>query len=186
MTSKMRVWQVKSAIRPNIVCWPGVIFSPVIVDWLFIAMIENLTKTMSHMACFLFGSSQWVVERQHFYQATQNGRWTAIAFAHSKMHILKSSGFWFHNIITYSVHPGKGTCMQPSKLKLLLCHHLATNSFGLGRLFYKSSRQLQNFRRHGDQNGPNLEGWTMQKSNQNRNEKQRIVNRTKWSYSRLQ
>ena len=126
---------------------------------LFIAMIENLTKSMSHMACFLFGSSQWVVERQHFYQATQNGAWTAIAFAQSKMHILKSSGFWFHNIITYSVHPGKGTCMQPSKLKLLLCHHLATNSFGLGRRFYKSSRQLQNFRRHGDQNGPNLEGW---------------------------
>ena len=41
---------------------------------LFIAMIENLTKSMSHMACFLFGSCQWVVERQHFYQATQNGR----------------------------------------------------------------------------------------------------------------
>ena len=41
----------------------------------------------------------------------------------------------------------------------MLGHHLATNSFGLGRLFYKSSRQLQNFRRHGDQNGPNLEGW---------------------------
>ena len=53
----------------------------------------------------------------------------------------------------------KVTCMQPSKLKLLLSHHLATNSFGLGRLFYKSSRQLQNFRRHGVQNGPNLEGW---------------------------
>ena len=67
--------------------------------------------------------------------------------------------FWFHNIITYRVHPGKGTCIQPSKLKLLLGHYLATNSFGLGRLFYESSRQLQNFRRHGDQNGPNLEGW---------------------------
>ena len=39
---------------------------------------------------------------------------------------------------------------QPSKLKFLLGRHLATNSFGLGRLFYKSSRQLQNFRRHGD------------------------------------
>ena len=39
---------------------------------------------------------------------------------------------------------------QPSRLKFLLGHHLATNSFGLGRLFYKSSRQLQNFRRHGD------------------------------------
>ena len=40
---------------------------------------------------------------------------------------------------------------QPPKLKFLLGHHLATKSFGLGRLFYKSSRQLQNFRRHGDQ-----------------------------------
>ena len=99
MTGKMRVWLVKSAIRLNIVLWPAVIFSPVIVDWMFIAMIENLTKSMSHMACFLFGSSQWVVEKQHFYQATQNGTWTAVAFAQSKMHILKSSGFWFHNII---------------------------------------------------------------------------------------
>ena len=26
---------------------------------------------------------------------------------------------------------------QPPKLKFLLGHHLATNSFGLGRLFYK-------------------------------------------------
>ena len=31
---------------------------------------------------------------------------------------------------------------QPSKLKFLLGRHLATNSFGLGKLFYKSSRQL--------------------------------------------
>ena len=28
MTGKMRVWMVKSAIRPNIVRWPAVIFSP--------------------------------------------------------------------------------------------------------------------------------------------------------------
>ena len=47
---------------------------------------------------------------------------------------------------------------QSSKLKFLLGRHLATNSFGLGRLFYRSSRQLQNFRHHGYQNGPNLEG----------------------------
>ena len=47
---------------------------------------------------------------------------------------------------------------QPSKLKFLLGRHLPTNSFGLGRLFYKSSRQLQNFSRHGDQNACNLEG----------------------------
>ena len=30
--------------------------------------------------------------------------------------------------------------IQPSKLKSLLGHHLATNPFGLGRLFYKSIR----------------------------------------------
>ena len=47
---------------------------------------------------------------------------------------------------------------QPFKLKFLLGHHLATSSFGLGRLFYKSSHQLQNFRCHGDQNGRNLDG----------------------------
>ena len=40
--------------------------------------------------------------------------------------------------------------VQPSKLTFLLGRHLATNSFGLGRLFYKTSRQVQNFRRHGD------------------------------------
>ena len=49
--------------------------------------------------------------------------------------------------------PQLNSC-QPSKLKFF-----ATNSFGLGRLFYKSSRQLQNFRRHGNQTGRNLEGW---------------------------
>ena len=48
--------------------------------------------------------------------------------------------------------------VQPSKLKFLLGRHLATNSFGLGGPFYKSSRQLQNFRRHGDQNGCYLGG----------------------------
>ena len=47
---------------------------------------------------------------------------------------------------------------QPSKLKFLLDRHLATHSFGLGRLFYKSSHQLQNFRRRGDYNARNLEG----------------------------
>ena len=47
---------------------------------------------------------------------------------------------------------------QPSKLKFLLDRHLATYSFGLGRLFYKSSHQLQNFRRRGDYNARNLEG----------------------------
>ena len=33
-----------------------------------------------------------------------------------------------------------------------------TNSFGLGRLFYKSSCQLQNLGHHGNQNVRNLEG----------------------------
>ena len=44
---------------------------------------------------------------------------------------------------------------QPPKLKVLLSRQLEINSFGLGRLFYKSSHQL----RYGDQNGRNLEGW---------------------------
>ena len=47
---------------------------------------------------------------------------------------------------------------QPPKLKFLLGRHLATNSFGLGRLFLSASCHLQNFRRHGDQNGRDLEG----------------------------
>ena len=34
--------------------------------------------------------------------------------------------------------------LQPSKEKSLLGRHLATNSVGLARIFYKSSRQLQN------------------------------------------
>ena len=54
----------------------------------------------------------------------------------------------------------KNLPLQPSKLIFLLGRHFATNSFGLGKLFYKSSRQLQNFRRYGDQNGHNLEGCT--------------------------
>ena len=64
-----------------------------------------------------------------------------------------------NNILVFSMHPvDKQHSNQPSKLKFLLGHHLATKSFGLGRLFYKSSCQLQNFRRHGNKNGPNLEG----------------------------
>ena len=47
------------------------------------------------------------------------------------------------------------TTDQPSKF--LLGHHLASKSFGLGRLYCKSSRQLQNSTHHGDQNGCNLE-----------------------------
>ena len=64
-----------------------------------------------------------------------------------------------NNILVFSVYPvDKQHSNQPSKLKFLLGRHLATNSFGLGRLFNKSSRQLQFFKCHGDQNGPNLEG----------------------------
>ena len=47
---------------------------------------------------------------------------------------------------------------QPSKSKFLLGRHLATNSFGLGRLFHKLSCQLRNFRCHGNEHGRNLEG----------------------------
>ena len=63
-------------------------------------------------------------------------------------------------LFAQSLHAGlqKWPVQQPSKLKFLLGHHLATNSFGLGRPFYRSRPQLQNFRRHGDQKGPNLEG----------------------------
>ena len=50
---------------------------------------------------------------------------------------------------------------QPSKLKFLLGRHLATNSFSLGRLFYKSSHQLQNFKCSRNQNGWNLEGCSL-------------------------
>ena len=45
---------------------------------------------------------------------------------------------------TKSTSGYKNLPLQPSKLKFLLGHHLATNSFGLGKLFYKSSHQLQN------------------------------------------
>lgn len=56
----------------------------------------------------LFRNSQGVVERQHFYQPTQNGARTANVFARqSKTHILKSSGLGFHNVITHWGHPGK-------------------------------------------------------------------------------
>ena len=64
-----------------------------------------------------------------------------------------------NNILVFWVYPvDKQHSNQPSRLKFLLGRYLATNSFGLGRLFYKSSCQLQNFRRHSDQNGPNLKG----------------------------
>ena len=36
------------------------------------------------------------------------------------------------------------------QIKVLLGCYLATNSFGLGRLFYKSSCQPENSRCHGD------------------------------------
>ena len=149
---------VKSAIRPNILRWPAVIFSPVIVDWLFIAMFENLTKSMSHMACFFLWKLSVSGWETAFLPGNTKWRMNCNCLCSIKNAHFKEFWILIHNIITYWVHPGKGTCMQPSKLKFLLGHYLATNSFGLGRLFYKSSRQLQNFTRYGDQNGPNLEG----------------------------
>ena len=56
-------------------------------------------------------------------------------------------------ILTYSLFG-----VPSLQVKVFACSSsFATNTFGLGRPFYKSSRQLQNFRRHGDQYGPNLE-----------------------------
>ena len=62
--------------------------------------------------------------------------------------------FWNPNLVTSYFYE-----LQPSKLKFLLGRHLATTSFGSGKLFYKSVRRLQTFRCHSDQNGHNLEGW---------------------------
>ena len=70
-------------------------------------MFENLTKRVLHMVCliWIFSRGGW---RTAFLQATQNGAWTAIVFARqSTTHILKSSGFWFYNIIIHWEHPGK-------------------------------------------------------------------------------
>ena len=50
---------------------------------------------------------------------------------------------------------------KPPSLKFLLSCHLATNSFGLGRPFHKSSHKLQDFRCHHNQNGRNLEGCSL-------------------------
>ena len=55
---------------------------------------------------------------------------------------------WLTLCVLKSEENHAGIKSQPSKLKFLVGCHLATNSFGLGRLFYKSSRQLQNFRHH--------------------------------------
>ena len=57
------------------------------VTW-FVAMFENLIKSVSHMVCLIWKFSRGQVEGQHFYQGTQSGPCTAIAFARqSKMHI---------------------------------------------------------------------------------------------------
>ena len=74
--------------------------------------------------------------------------------------------YWIRACMTWLL---QDPVLQPSKLKFLRGRHLETNSLGLGRLFYKSSHQLQNFRRHGDQNGRKLEG---------------CVDNTKWSSKR--
>ena len=69
---------------------------------------------------------------------------------------------WWNKVITKMLSSSLYSIIiiffnQPFKLKFLLGRHLATNSFGLGRLFFNnSSRKLQNFRRHGNQHGRNL------------------------------
>ena len=76
-----------------------------------------------------------------------------------------STGTFAHDIfLSYSNVGGwRNKHLQPSKLKFWLRRHLTTDSFSLGRLLFKSNRQLQNFRHHGHQNGYNLEVWlTMQ------------------------
>ena len=42
------------------------------VAWSFVAMFENLTKSMLHMVCPIWKFSR-VVEGQHYNHATQNG-----------------------------------------------------------------------------------------------------------------
>ena len=56
-----------------------------------------------------------------------------------------------------AVKPNITFCITDQPSKFLLGHHLASKSFGLRRLYCKSSRQLQNSTHHGDQNGCNLE-----------------------------
>ena len=78
------------------------------VAWSFVAMFENLTKSMLHMVCPIWKFSR-VVEGQHYNHTTQNGAWTAIVFARqSKRHILRSSWFWFYNVLNHWGHPEKG------------------------------------------------------------------------------
>ena len=61
------------------------------VAW-YVAMFENLTKSVSHMVCLIGKFSRGAFEGQHFYEATRNGARTAIVFAHqSKMHIKEFS-----------------------------------------------------------------------------------------------
>ena len=66
-----------------------------------------------------------------------------------------STGTFAHDIfLSYSNVGGwRNKHLQPSKLQFWLCRHLTSDSFSLGRLLFKSNRQLQNFRHHGHQNG---------------------------------
>ena len=66
-----------------------------------------------------------------------------------------STGTFAHYIfLSYSNVGGwRNQHLQPSKLKFWLRRDLTTDSFSLGRLLFKSNRQLQNFRHHGHQNG---------------------------------
>ena len=77
-------------------------------------MFDNLTERFAHGFSYLE-----IRKGCFFFQATQNGAQIAIIFARqSETHILKSSGFWFYNIITHWQHPGKGMKKIESKFKL--------------------------------------------------------------------
>ena len=62
--------------------------------WSFVAMIENLTKSMSHMVCFIWKFSRGG-QRTAFFQATLKMAHELQSYfpRQSKTCILKSSGF---------------------------------------------------------------------------------------------
>ena len=79
---------------------------------LMVVFASCLRTSVLHLVCLIWKLSSGC-QRTAFFQAMQNGTQTAIVFAHqSKTQSLKSSGFWFYNIITHWEHPGKG--MQKS------------------------------------------------------------------------
>ena len=68
--------------------------------------------------------------------------WLNIQMRLTKMYVsLQISKLRCNNVFSHvSIIVGSAALrVEPSKLKFLLSPHLATNSFGLGRLFYKKS-----------------------------------------------